>query len=60
MNLGSKKVAMVALRMALSESREEESHLKEHFAKSGIKTAGVDYGGEFVPSVRKIVERAVV
>lgn len=60
MNPGSKKVASVALRLALSESREEEAHLKEMFAKAEIKTVAVDYGGEFVPAVRKIVERAVV
>ncbi|GAW31215.1 HutP protein [Carboxydocella sp. JDF658] len=34
--------------------------MKNEFAKIGIKTAAVDYGGEFVPSVAKIVERAVV
>ncbi|HWJ03913.1 MAG TPA: HutP family protein [Verrucomicrobiae bacterium] len=60
MNPGSKKVAAVALRMALSESREEEGHLKEQFAKAGIRTVAVDYGGEYIPAVRKIVERAVV
>lgn len=60
MNLGSKKVANVALRLALSESREEEAQLKEYFAKAGIKTVAVDYGGEYILAVRKIVERAVV
>ncbi len=60
MNHGSKKVANVALRLALSESREEESQLKEYYAKAGIKTVAVDYGGEYVLAVRKIVERAVV
>ena len=56
----SKKVAMAALRLAMSESREEENHLKELFAKQGIKTAAVDYGGEYVSAIKKIVERAVV
>ncbi len=60
MYLGSKKVAGVAVRMALSESREEEVQLKESFAAQGIKTVAVDYGGEFISAVRKIVERAVV
>ncbi|GAW30045.1 HutP family protein [Carboxydocella thermautotrophica] len=46
--------------MALTSDREEEKNLKNEFAKIGIKTAAVDYGGEFVPSVAKIVERAVV
>ncbi|HZW82152.1 MAG TPA: HutP family protein [Candidatus Deferrimicrobium sp.] len=60
MYLGSKKVASVAIRMALSESREEEAQLKEMFAAQGIRTVGVDYGGEYIVAVRKIVERAVV
>ncbi len=57
---GSKKVASVAIRMALSETREEEGQLKEYFHQQGIKSAAVDYGGEFINSVKKIVERAVV
>lgn len=59
-NPGSKKIAHVALKMALSESREEENTLKEVFAKAGIKAAAVDYGGEYLTGVPKIVERAVV
>jgi hypothetical protein len=30
------------------------------FAAQGIRTVGVDYGGEYIMAVRKIVERAVV
>lgn len=56
----SKKVAQAALRMAMTESREEEAHLKEAYLKHGIKTVAVDYGGEYISAVRKIVERAVV
>lgn len=56
----SKKVAQAALRMAMTESREEEGHLKEFFGKQGIKTVAVDYGGEHITAVKKIVERAVV
>jgi len=56
----SKRIAMAALRMAMTESRDEEIQLKESFARQGIKTAAVDYGGEYVSAVKKIVERAVV
>ncbi|MDA8226907.1 MAG: HutP family protein [Desulfitobacterium hafniense] len=56
----SKRVAVAALKMAMTESREEESHLKEVFSRNGIKTAAVDYGGEYVTAIKKIVERAVV
>lgn len=57
---GSRKVCKVALLMALSESRDDERSLKADFAKSGFRTAAVDSGGEFVASVSKIIERAVV
>ncbi|WP_227766137.1 HutP family protein [Zhaonella formicivorans] len=59
-NYGSKKIASVAIQMALSDSREEEITLKAKFLELGIKTAAVDYGGEYITSIKKIVERAVV
>lgn len=57
---GSRKVAKVALEMALSEDREQEREYKASFARDGIKTAAVDYGGDFITSFNKIIERAVV
>ncbi|MTI84093.1 MAG: hut operon positive regulator HutP [Firmicutes bacterium] len=59
-NPGSREVARAAIKMSLSESREEERELKNTFAKLNIKTAAVDYGGDFVTSVNKITERSVV
>ncbi|MTV47414.1 hut operon positive regulator HutP [Heliobacillus mobilis] len=59
-NPGSKRVAAAALRLAMSESREDEHELRRMFLQEGIRTAAVDYGGEFVPAVKKIIERAVV
>ena len=56
----SKRIALAALKMAMTESREEETHLKEVYQHQGVRTAAVDYGGEYVASVRKIVERAIV
>ncbi len=56
----SKKVALAALKMAMTENREEEANLKESYQHMGVKTAAVDYGGEYISSVRKIVERAIV
>lgn len=58
--IGSRKTASVAIIMSLTETREEEKNLQKAYAKDGIKTAAVDYGGEFISSVKKIVERAVV
>lgn len=57
---GSRKVSRVAVEMALTDSREQEKEYKLRFSKEGIKTAAVDYGGDFISSVSKIIERAVV
>ncbi len=61
MNLvGSKEVARAAIEMSLTRTREEERALKERLQREGISAAAVDYGGEFITSVNKVVERAVV
>ncbi len=57
---GSKKIAAIAIKMALTESREEENILKGQYLELGVKTAAVDYGGEFINALKKIVERSVV
>ncbi|HHU32340.1 MAG: HutP family protein [Zhaonellaceae bacterium] len=57
---GSKETAATAIQMALSKTREEENALKIKYHELGIKTAAVDYGGEYITSIKKIVERAVV
>lgn len=56
----SRRVAGAAVRMAITESREEEARVKKELASQNIRAAAVDYGGEFASSVNKIVERAVV
>lgn len=57
---GSKEISRIALYMALSQNRDEEKKLKDDMLRQGIRTAAVDYGGEFITSVTKIIERAVV
>lgn len=57
---GSKIVCKAAVRMAMSESREEESSIKEELASLGIKAAAVDFGSDFKNGIGKILERAVV
>lgn len=52
-------VARVAVKMAMSR-RDEEEILKDKYRQQGIKVAAVDYGGEFISSISKIIERAVV
>ena len=60
MTNGSKEVAVAAVKMAMSASREEEKTIGESYAELGIKSAAIDYGGEFSLAVPKIIERAVV
>ena len=57
---GSKDIVKAAIRMALSASRDEEKELKTYYSSMGIKSCAVDYGGEFISSIMKIIERAVV
>lgn len=58
--VGSREVARAAIKMALSDSREQEKDYKARLLKIGIKAAAVDHGGDFIASVNKITERAVV
>jgi len=57
---GSRTVSRAALLMCLTRSRDEENALKAQFMSEDIQAAAVDYGGEFIQSIMKIVERAVV
>lgn len=61
MEIGSKLVATAAIKMALTLSRNEEGLLKKSLQEEfSIRAVAVDYGGEFITSAAKIVERAVV
>lgn len=53
-------VGRAAVRLALTETRDEELFLKEALGSHGINAVGVDFGGEFLPMMKKIIERAVV
>ncbi|MGB4504650.1 MAG: HutP family protein [Syntrophaceticus sp.] len=57
---GSRQIAAIAIQMALTKTREEEAEQKALYAQQGIKTAAVDCGGEFISTVKKFMERAVV
>lgn len=54
------EIGRAALRIALTANRTEEAQMKEHLAQMGIRSTAVDFGGEFIPSIVKIIERAVV
>lgn len=56
----SKKVAQAAIRMAISDNRDEERELKQSSTAEGLRVAAMDFGGEALSSVAKIIERAVV
>lgn len=54
-------MASAAIKMALSASRQEEVMIKKELLERWeVKAVAVDYGGEYISSVGKIVERAVV
>lgn len=56
----SVEVARAAVSMALTRDRTEEANLKAAYAKQGIHTVAVDYGGDYLTLLKKGVERAVV
>lgn len=53
-------IGRAALKIAITNTREQEQSVKQELAKTGIVSVAVDFGGEFTPSIVKIVERAVV
>lgn len=56
----SRAVARAALSLAMTADREEENTLRKSLTEKGVRGAASDYGGDFVSSILKIVERAVV
>ena len=59
-NFTSVDIGRAALRIALTSTRGEEQQVKDALLRQGIRSTAVDFGGEFISSVVKIVERAVV
>ncbi len=53
-------VGRAAVKMAISENRDEEKALRKQFAEEGVRTVAVDFGGEFLNSISKIIEHSVV
>lgn len=54
------QVARAAARIAITETRDEESMVKRQLLERGIRAAAVDFGGEYVSILPRVVERAVV
>jgi len=59
-SFGSKEVAAAAIKIAVSADREEEMNVKELYRKMNVICCGVDFGGDFISSITKIIERSVV
>ena len=59
-NIGSKETSRAALRAAMSVTRAEENEIKKLYLEQDIRTAAVDYGGDFSDALMKIVERIIV
>ncbi len=53
-------IAKAALRLATSDRQEENKLTKEYLNDKGIKSAALDFGGEYNKSVKKIIENAVI
>lgn len=56
----SRDVARASIMLAMTATREEESAMKADLLQKGIRGAAVDYGGEYVSSVMRMIERIVV
>nr|MBR4280804.1 HutP family protein [Clostridia bacterium] len=56
----SRDVARAAITLAMTTSREDESAQKQRLTAQGIRSAASDFGGDYVSSVMKMIERAVV
>lgn len=55
----SREVARTAVRLAISTTREEERHIREACLEKEVRTVAADFGGDFLSSIERIVERAV-
>ena len=60
MELTSLDIVRAALAMAISTDRQEEQALRQQLQSRGIQAVAVDFGGEYLSSVKKMIERAVV
>ena len=60
MDIASIDVGRAALAMAISGDRQEEQDIRNRLNSRGIFATAVDFGGEYIASVKKIIERAVV
>ena len=58
--IGSKEITAAAVKMAITADRAEEQQMKQLLNDKDIKCVAIDYGGDFMTAIPKILERAVV
>lgn len=58
--MDTKTIAAGALELAITPDRAAERALRKELAERGIRSAAVDFGGEYISSINKAVEHAVV
>ena len=57
---GSRDAVTAAISVAITKDRQEEKNVQTKLRSEGVLSAAVDFGGEFIVSVTKLIERAVV
>ena len=58
--MGSKEIMAAAIRLAVTNTMDEERTLGQALREQGISAAAVNFGGEYISSVGKIIERTII
>ena len=56
----SKEVMTAAIRIAVTGSMEEEKDVISTVKKDGISATAVNFGGEYISAISKVIERTIV
>lgn len=56
----SKEVMTAAIRLSVTDTIEDEKSLIRDLKLRGINSAAVNFGGEFIPAIGKIIERTII
>ena len=57
---GSKEVMASAIRLAVTSGMDEEKSMISELRAAGASAAAANYGGDYIGSIGKIIERAIV
>ena len=56
----TKDLCTCAIEIAISKDIESEKKIKERLLKDGVRATGVNFGGNFVSSIPKMIERIMI